>query len=963
MKKYLFILFLVLSIPLLPVVGQDAGVPADLPGSPHYSSERGFYDSPFDCIVSWDFPGSTIRYTLDGSDPRTSATAAEKPSPASIRIDPSSLFGRTATPAVAVRAVALVNGSAVTNPGCHTYIFPAKVEVQTHPGGDWPVDRVNRRRLDYDMDPEVVNDPRYRDLVNESLRAVPTYCINTELDNLYGEETGIIANPLGRGSEWERPASIELFDPQRREEGFQINAGLRLRGGYSRIGQQPKPAFRLFFREEYGKGRLDYPLFQDEGVSSFDCLDLRTAQNYSWSYKGSPVSIFVRDVFSRDTQRDMGEPYTRSRACHLYLNGMYWGLYQTQERSEASYAESYFGGDKDDYDVIKINIDEREYDVEATDGTLDAYNQLWAHSMAGFSSDESYFRAQGKKADGTPDWGAPVLVDVDNLADYLLIIYFTGNFDAPVSSFLDNNRLPNNFYAVYDRLGRSGFQFFAHDAEHSLMDSLFTENPPEYGYDRTGPYPCGNLPNKFNPQWLHQQLSANAEYRIAFADRVYKHFFNHGALTADACRARMAVRRDEIDRAVIAESARWGDAQLRWGGAYTRDDNWLPSVNWVMDEFFPGRGEIVLGQLAADGLYPSVDPPVFRSGGDDILDASWSGPAGSVLALANPNEGGAGTILYTLDGTDPRLVGGGASPSAVEAGSGADLPVSATAVLKARVKNGSGWSALHELLIETGAAPEGLAITEIHYHPLSEGEADGREYEFLEFLNQSGSPIGLTGARFTNGVEYEFPAGAELGPAAYWVIASNAGKFHERYGFAAQGEYTGQLDNAGERLTLVGASGDTLINVRYNDKSPWPEEPDSTGQSLVARDLALESNPDNAGYWVSSGAVHGSPGAKDSSTGVGGPAAGVPSKFELSQNYPNPFNPATRIRFSVPSAGFVRLRVTDVLGRETAVLAEGYFQAGPHHLEWDASGIPAGVYLCRLEAGGVRLTIKMMLVK
>ena len=54
----------------------------------------------------------------------------------------------------------------------------------------------------------------------------------------------------------------------------------------------------------------------------------------------------------------MGQPYTRSRAYHLYLNGMYWGLYQTQERPEASYAESYFGGDKDNYDVVKVNIDQ-----------------------------------------------------------------------------------------------------------------------------------------------------------------------------------------------------------------------------------------------------------------------------------------------------------------------------------------------------------------------------------------------------------------------------------------------------------------------------------------------------------------------------------------------------------------------------------------------------------------------------
>jgi hypothetical protein len=932
------------------------------PEGPRFSVERGFFERPFDLTVSSDFAGAVIRYTLDGSDPRTSPTAAEKQSPAVIRIDPSSAERRSATPAVPVRAFALVDGVAVTSVGADTYIFLPAVKIQTRPGPDWPVGRINGRALDYDMDPDVVESPLYRTRISAALLDIPSYCVNTDLGSVFDPDTGIYVNPLGRGREWERAASIELIDPKSREPGFQINGGLRLRGGYSRIGDQPKAAFRLFFRAEYGRSKLEYPLFQDEGVSSFDCVDLRTAQNYSWSYQGRSghVGIFIRDVFSRDTQRDMGRPYTRSRACHLFLDGMYWGLYQTQERSEASYAESYFGGDKDDYDVVKV--DPERGGIEATDGTPDAYNRLWSYSMAGFSSNEAYFRVQGRSGDGSVDWSLPVLVNVENLADYLLIIYFTGNFDSPVSAF-GQNRSVNNFYGICDRLGREGFLFFIHDAEHALMDPRYFEPNPmnDYGYDRTGPYPCGDQRSMFNPQWLHQKLSENPEYLVAFSDRVYRHFFNRGALTPDACRARMAVRRDEIDPAVIAESARWGDSKVH--PPRTRDNDWLPSVNWVMDEFFPGRGEIVLGQLARDGLYPSVNPPVFRSGTEDILDASWSAAAGSPLTLVNPNAGGAGTIWYTADGTDPRLIGGSENPAAANGGDGAVFPVTSTLVLKARVKNGSVWSALHELLIEAGPVQAGLAITEILYRPLPDGDVDGGEFEFLELKNRSGSIMSLSGVRFTNGVEYAFPAGAEIPAGGFWVIASNAAMFRKRYGFAAQGEYSGQLDNAGERLRLVGASGDTLIDIRYNDKSPWPEAPDSTGQSLVVRNFALESNPDNAGFWTASSAVNGSPGADDGATGVEERSVQVPSGFELDQNYPNPFNPSTRIRFAIPAAGFVRLIVTDILGREAAVLAEGYFQAGPHHIEWDASGLPAGVYMCRLEAGGVSCVRKMVLVK
>ena len=105
--------------------------------------------------------------------------------------------------------------------------------------------------------------------------------------------------------------------------------GLRIRGGYSRSNGNPKHAFRLFFRNEYGAGKLEFPLFGDEGVDTFDGFDLRTTQNYSWSFDGSGQNTFLRDVFSRDVQRELGQPYTRSRYYHLYINGQYWGLYQT----------------------------------------------------------------------------------------------------------------------------------------------------------------------------------------------------------------------------------------------------------------------------------------------------------------------------------------------------------------------------------------------------------------------------------------------------------------------------------------------------------------------------------------------------------------------------------------------------------------------------------------------------------
>ena len=127
--------------------------------------------------------------------------------------------------------------------------------------------------------------------------------------------------------------------------------------------------------------RLKYRLFGDEGLDHFDCVDLRTSQNYSWASEQNPANTMCRDVWARDSQGVMGRPYTRSRYCHLYLNGQYWGLFMTEERPEASYGASYWGGSADDYDCIKVAGPNGGYTIEATDGTMDKWQKLWELSM------------------------------------------------------------------------------------------------------------------------------------------------------------------------------------------------------------------------------------------------------------------------------------------------------------------------------------------------------------------------------------------------------------------------------------------------------------------------------------------------------------------------------------------------------------------------------------------------------
>ncbi|MHC5076675.1 MAG: lamin tail domain-containing protein, partial [Planctomycetota bacterium] len=606
-----------------------------------FNTDRGFYENPFEVTISCDTEDVNIIYTTDGSEPTWPLIGSGKKYTEPVLIAETTVL----------RARGFKAGFKSTNTDTHTYIFINDVITQSSdglsPGPAWPAPHTgSNQHIDYGMDLDVVNDSRYSTLIDDALLAIPTLSIVTDLANLFDADTGIYMNALEEGIEWERPTSLELIYPVGKD-GFQIDAGLRIRGGWSRHNDCPKHAFRLFFRSKYGNAKLDFLLFDDEGTNQFDKIDLRTAQNYSWSYTGDNRNTFLRDVFSRDLQCQMGQPYTRSRFYHLYINGQYWGLYQTEERPEAHYAASYFGGDDSDYDVVKADGGPTgTKKAVATDGNIDAYVQLW--DLANKLDDASetlktafYQQMQGNNPDGSFNPDFDVLLDSDNVIDYMLCTYYVGDKDGPISNFFGNDEL-HNFFCIYNRNNPDGFKFFRHDAEHSLGTGLD---------DRTGPYTVKNEKvnaDYFNPQTLHQWLVEQPDYRMQFADRVYKHFFNDGPITQTNASDSVTNRQNQIELAIIAESTRWGDAKHH--PPRTKDDDWLSAVDGVKN-FFSGRVSTVLNQFKSKGWYPDFDPPVFYIEGNQ-----QHGGAISKFDELTMNASG-GTIYYTLDGTDPRRPG------------------------------------------------------------------------------------------------------------------------------------------------------------------------------------------------------------------------------------------------------------------------------------------------------------------
>jgi len=127
----------------------------------------------------------------------------------------------------------------------------------------------------------------------------------------------------------------------------------------------------------------------------------------------------------------------------------------------------------------------------------------------------------------------------------------------------------------------------------------------------------------------------------------------------------------------------------------------------------------------------------------------------------------------------------------------------------------------------------------------------------------------------------------------------------------------------------------------------------------IARDLAVSGDTvyvvDGSHLYI----------LKDNSslTGVQDTEPVVPVSAELLQNYPNPFNPSTQIRFALPNASDVRLEVFNLVGQKVAVLVDEHMESGYHTVQWDANGMPSGVYFYRITTANFSQTRKMLLVR
>ena len=560
-----------------------------------FSHRRGHYSAPIAVAIATETPGATIRYTTDGSEPAQSGNGTTYSSPINI------------TTTTVLRARAFRSGYAPTNIDTQTYIFPEAVTTQTAPPG-YPTGWQDDPAANYDVDTEISQSAQYHDRFIEGLSDIPTLSVATHVDEVFGGG-GIYSNTQGEG---EAPISAEYFHPGgetdgvNAEDGFQIDCGFRIQGGASRNpSSSNKHSFSLRFRALYGESKLNYKLFPESAVGEFNSLQLRAMYNNSWIHRSSGQrqrATMIRDQWIRDSMIAMGNADGgHGHFVHLYINGLYWGVYNIHERPDNDHYAAYNGGDPD---------------------TIDSQNP--AATVASFSA--------MRNAISGADWEEVLeLIDVDHYIDYYMIQQFGPNVD------LKGN---GNWRAAGGGSSGALWHFYPWDTER-VLESVSTTGSS--GPTQDGAGIIGNLDD-------------HEEFRIRFADRAHMHLFNGGALTPEQNLARWTHYSDMLDRAIICESARWGDDRV--SSPYTRDDDWISEVNNIKNNFFrsaaPNRTTAFIGKLqneswGGDRKLLDATAPTFQ-----VNHAAQHGgeidPTDDV-GFANVT----GTVYYTTNGSDPRV--------------------------------------------------------------------------------------------------------------------------------------------------------------------------------------------------------------------------------------------------------------------------------------------------------------------
>jgi len=787
-----------------------------------------FCDNPFSLVLSCNTIDAKIRYTLDGTVPSISDGILYS---TPLYIDNTSIIR-----AIAFNDILLPSGIKT-----HTYIFLDSVLIQSsNPMGfpsKWINSSGNSIPADYEMDPEY---PEDNSIILDALKALPVVSIVMDPDDLFGTESFHNNGDRNDNGQWEKPCSVEFIFGDS-TVNYQVNAGVQPRG--HGIESCLKRGFRIDFKSMYGPGKMDFPLFSfasDTSVKAakrYDSVIMRPGfmENYTGKWYNPFLNIYFRDPMMRDLQLNVSGYGTHNLMAHMYLNGLYWGIYNLTENVEPDMLIDYLGGNEEQWFVTKANS--KDYPTGGfVEGNPERFLEFMDYiDQEDFTKSDTYREVQK-------------YIDVEAFAEYIFMYSFWGVGDWP-----DNNWI----FAIHGGINPIPGKFYAWDAEKPLLEN---DDPQSYKHAWYSPYLTDESlwdgrAYVSPPSRVWRSLIENADFRMLYADKAYQLMSHDARMTNENMIAWIDKYIETVDVALRADQKRWSDTDRRDnspGRIFTYADV-QAEIDKVKRNIEDNVNEFKAA-FRAPGLYPTLEPPAFSNYGGKITE-------GFAVELSNPNNNG--SVYFTIDGSDPRKSGGAVAEGAIESNNAVVLELNETSTFKARVFNNGEWSPLEQATYITPSNSDGLLITEIMYHPEDYGNTDGDMLEFIELKNSGDQIINLSQYSFTSGISYTFPDGFLLAPGNFVVLAKEASKFTHKYKLKPDGVYIRNLGNEGDSVVLHDPFNKTIITVNYDDKHPWPQGDGISKYSITLINPEAGTQMNNPANWRLSKRLGGSPGMDD----------------------------------------------------------------------------------------------------
>jgi hypothetical protein len=780
--------------------------------APTFSLESGVYTDPSLTLTITAAPETTLRQTFDGSVPTSESPLYTGPIDFSTNLmvkvrafssDPS-LFP---SPVVS-RTIALLDAST------QQFSSPLPMVVISTPGRSIP-QSVPPGQFRQAGTLLVVDTFRGR----SSLQATPDYHGWAEFE-IFGQTSAGFPK---------RPHRIEIQDELRDERsvpllGMPADGDWRLRNPYS-----DKCLINDFF---------GFELFEEMGRYSVRRRLVEVFVNttggklsYSRDYYG--VMVLLENIERGPDRVDIAR-LTPDHTQEPEITGGYMWKKDKDSTGDLNFSTS--GGAGFSGQSLKI------HEPKAQAITSQQLNWLRAHLNR---MEQALYASGWLTATGTNHYSH--YLDVDSFVDQHWIVEFTKQ--------IDGYRLSN--YMHKDREGKIKMEPIW-DWNLSFGNADYLEGGRTNGW-------YYSLLGQNEHIWLRRLISGTTggsgasgdpDFNQRIADRWS--VLRTNAFSSD----RLLARIDEL-AALLSEPATRDFARFPRLGSYVWPNPNGAAGGWHVDYVNPTTYAGIISEMKkwVAGRYRWIDnqftpPPQFNHSGGAV-------PDGFALQLSSlPNS----TIYYTLDGSDPRAPGGGIDPGALTYAG--PIAVSGNVQVFARARRAGDWqntwSGPAQLVLYTSLPP--LRITEMMYNPpppATESPYDTQDFEFIEVKNIGTEPLDLAGFQLTRGIRFEFPR-LILAPGHQAIVAGNRPAFESRYGtgLLVAGEYEGRLDNAGERITLIGPRGEPIHDFVYDGN--WYPIANGFGFSIVAvDDTGPLENWEQAFAWRPSGTLHGSPGADD----------------------------------------------------------------------------------------------------